>query len=153
MRNVRCGAALLVLAAVACSSNLGPRAAITVRVANSTCSVTACDSLEVLAFPSNQPHTPGGFWSIDLGVLTTSQRCFTLPPSATFRVIGVNPEGTRDTTTFTWTTADAVSLGVQAPSGFRTQASPSTSAFVPAASPGWSITLPSGSNPSTGPAC
>jgi hypothetical protein len=153
MKNVRCAAALLVLATVACSSNLGPKTAITVRVANGTCSLTACDSLEVLAFPSNQPHTPGGFWSIDLGVLTTSQRCFTLPPSAKFRVIGVNPDGTRDTTTFTWTTADPVSLGVQAPSGFRTQASPSTTAFVPAVSPGWRITLPSETHPSTGPAC
>ena len=153
MRNDRYAAALLVLATVACSSNLGPKSAITVRVANSTCSMTACDSLEVLAFPSNQPHTPGGFWSIDLGVLTTSERCFTLPPSATFRVIGVSPDGTGDTTTFTWTTADAVSLGVQAPSGSRMQASPSTTAFVPAGSPGWSITLSSASHPSAAPAC
>jgi hypothetical protein len=153
MRDIRCAAALLVLATVACSSNLEPKTAITVRVANSTCSVTACDSLEVLAFPSNQPRTPGGFWSIDLGVITNSAKCFTLPPSATFLVIGVNPDGTRDTTTFMWTTADAVSLGVQAPSGFRTQASPSTTAFVPAGSPGWSITLPPDTHPSTGPAC
>lgn len=153
MRTSRSAAALLVLTGLACSSSIAPRTAITVRVANSTCAMTRCDSLEVLAFPGNQPRTPGGFWSIDLGVLTTFEQCFTLPPSATFRVIGVNPDGSRDTTTFTWTTADPVSLGVQAPSGFRAQASPSTTAFVPAGSPGWSITLPSASRPSTAPAC
>src|SRR6266487_3735491 len=103
MRNLRSAAELLVLVSLACSSNLDPKSAITLLVANSTCSSGPCDSLEVLAFPGNQPRTPGGFWSIDLGVLTTSQQCFTFPPSATFRVIGVNPDGTRDTTTFTWT--------------------------------------------------
>ncbi len=153
MPTLRGAAALVLLAGLACSSTLEPRSGITLLVTNGTCLTGRCDSLEVLAFPSNQPHTPGGFWSVDLGLLTTPEACFTFPPSATFRVIGVNADGTRDTTTFTWTSADPLSLGVQAPSGFRAQASPSTTAFVPASSAGWSITFPTASHASSSPAC
>ena len=153
MINVRRAAAVAVLAGLACSSTLDPRSGITLLATNSTCLTGRCDSLEVLAFPSNQPRTPGGFWSVDLGLLTTPEACFTLPPSATFRVIGVNADGSRDTTTFTWTSAEPLSLGVQAPSGFRTQASPTTIAFVPANAAGWSITFPTGSRASPSPAC
>jgi len=153
MKHVRGAVVLLVVAVLACSSVVDPKSDITLLVTNSSCSTGRCDSLEVLGFPSNQPLTPGGFWSIDLGLLTTPKACFKLPPAATFRVIGVNDDGTRDTTTFTWTTVVPLALGVQAPSGFRTQASPSTTAFVPATSAGWSITLPSESHPSSGPRC
>ncbi len=153
MKHVRGAVVLLVVAVLACSSVVDPKSAITLLVTNSSCSTGRCDSLEVLGFPSNQPLTPGGFWSIDLGLLTTPEACFKLPPAATFRVIGVNDDGTRDTTTFTWTTVVPLALGVQAPSGFRTQASPSTTAFVPATSAGWTITLPSQSHASSGPRC
>ena len=153
MKHVRGAVVLLVVAVLACSSVVDPKSDITLLVTNSSCLKGRCDSLEVLGFPSNQPLTPGGFWSIDLGLLTTPKACFKLPPAATFRVIGVNDDGTRDTTTFTWTTVAPLALGVQAPSGFRTQASPSTTAFVPATSAGWSITLPSESHASSGPPC
>ena len=153
MKHVRGAGVLLVVAVLACSSVVDPKSDITLLVTNSSCSTGRCDSLEVLGFPSNQPRTPGGFWSIDLGLLTTPEACFTLPPSATFRVIGVNADGSRDTTTFTWTSADALSLGVQDPSGFRIFASPSTTAFVPATAAGWTITFPTGSQPSPSSAC
>ena len=144
----------LFLAASACSSSGDPLAsviahspaAVTVLVTNGTCADAHCDSLRVLAFPSNQPRTPAGFWSLDLGVLAGRQGCFTLPPSATFRVIGVNPDSSRDTTTFDWTPARAVSLGSQAPSDSRFWASPSTIEFQPDHATGWRITLPGDSS-------
>src|SRR5689334_3365119 len=82
----------LFLAASSCSSSGDPLASViahspaapTVLVTNGTCVDAHCDSLRVLAFPSNQPRTPAGFWSLDLGVLADRQGCFTLPPSATF---------------------------------------------------------------------
>lgn len=153
MKSVRGAAVLLTLAGLACSSVADPKADITLFVTNDSCLSGHCDSLEVLGFPSNQPLTPGGYWSIALGLLTTSEACLKLPPDATFRVIGVNDDGTRDTTTFTWTSAVPLALGAIPPSGRRIMARPSTTAFVPAASPGWSITLPNGSQPSSGSAC
>jgi hypothetical protein len=153
MRSLRGTVTLVILASWACSSALEPRSDITLLVTNATCRSGRCDSLAVLGFPSNQPRTPGGFWSIDLGLVTTPQACFTFPPSATFRVIGVNTDGTRDTTTFAWTSADELSLGEQPPSASRFQASPSTTAFVPATAAGWSITFPAGSQLSTSSAC
>ena len=104
-----------------------------------------CTSQEVLAFPTNQPNTPGGFWSLDLGTMSAPQLCITIPASATFRVIGLNADGSADTTKFIWTTELPVTLGVQGPSASRIMASPSTSEFVPATASGWSITLPGGS--------
>jgi hypothetical protein len=154
MTNDHAAAVVVALASLACSSNLGPKSGITLLVTNSTCLTGQCDSVEVLAFPAEQPRTPGGYWSLDLGLLTNRSKCFTLPPSATFRVIAVSSSGgPNDTTTFTWTTADPVSLGAQAPSGPRLQATPSTSGFVPDESAGWSVTLPSGTRPSNSSAC
>jgi hypothetical protein len=144
---------LLLLAVLSCSSINEPHSAVMLLVSNATCLTGRCDSLEVLAFPSNQPHTPGGFWSVDLGLITTRQACFTLPPSATFHVIGVHEDGTADATTYIWTSADSLSLGAQPPSWSRVQASPSTTAFVPALAPGWRITFPSGSEATPSSAC
>jgi len=67
---------------------------VTLLVTNGTCQGGHCDSLRVLDFPSNQPLTPGGYWSLDLGLITASEACFTLPPTAAFHVIGVRPDGT-----------------------------------------------------------
>ncbi len=153
MINVRRAAAAVVLAGLACSSTLEPRSGITLLATNSTCLIGRCDSLEVLAFPSNQPNTPGGYWSFDLGLLTTPEACFKVPASAAFRVIGVNADGSRDTTTFTWTSADPLSLGAQAASGSRIQASPTTAAFVPATAAGWRIAFPTDSRASPGAVC
>ena len=122
-------------------------------VTNATCTSGTCDPLEVLAFPSDQPLTPGGYWSLDLGLITTPQACFTIPTSAKFLIVAVNPDSSRDTTTITWTSVIPVSLGAIPPSGNRIVARPSTSDFVPSSSPGWSITLPSGSGASPSTAC
>ncbi len=139
-------AALLVLT-LSCSPVADPPPAVTLLVLNGSCTAGHCDSLRVLGFPSNQPLTPGGFWSIDLGSLTGRQACSVIPPSATFRVIGINADSSRDTVTFTWTGATALSLGAQPPSSSRLQAAPSTTSFVPMQARGWQITLPGGTEP------
>ena len=144
---------LLVFGALSCSSSVEPRGAITLLVTNSTCLPGPCSTQEVLVFPSNQPHTPGGYWSLDLGPMTGSELCVTLPESATFLVIGVSYTNPPDTTRFIWTTAMPVALGVQAPNTSRLTASPTTSGFVPATSAGWSITLPGGSQAIPGHSC
>jgi hypothetical protein len=144
-------ASLLVFAA--CSSSVEPRSGITLLVANGSCMPGPCSSQEVLAFPSNQPNTPGGYWSLDLGTMSAPELCITIPASATFRVIGINADSSADTTEFIWTTALPVRLGVQAPSASRIFASPSTSKFVPATAAGWSITLPGGSHVVPASAC
>ncbi len=146
-------APLPLLAVLSCSSIVEPRAGVTLLVTNGTCLAGRCDSLRVLGFPSKQPLTPGGFWSLDLGLITTSQACLTLPPSATFRVIGVGGDGTADTITYTWTSAKALSLGAQPPSSSRIQASPSTTAFVPANAAGWRVTFPTGSQATPSSVC
>jgi hypothetical protein len=111
-------------------------------VTNGTCLEGHCDSLRVIGFPVNQPNTPGGPWSLGLGVVTTPQACLTIPPSGVFRVIGVHDDGARDTVAYTWTPALGISLGAQPPSSLRRLASPSTASFVPAGAAGWSVTLP-----------
>lgn len=146
--------ASFLLIAVACSQAVEPRSGVTLLVTNATCHEGQCDTLRVLGFPSNQPRTPGGMWSLDLGLISTPQACLTLPPSAAFQVIGVRNDGTRDTTTFTWTTSQALSLGTEPPPpASRFQASPSTSEFVPASAAGWGITIPGGSQASARSPC
>lgn len=162
-RDVRCvvsgpGAIpLSLLGALACSSSSSstePRSGVTLLVTSGTCQAGSCTPLQILGFPSNQPLTPGGAWSIDLGLLTTPTACLTFPRSAIFRIIGVSNDGTKaDTTTLTWTTAIPLSLGAQAPGAFRLMASPNTSAFVPARAAGWTVSLPSGSQVSPAQAC
>jgi hypothetical protein len=144
---------LFLFVAIACSRAVEPRSGVTLLVTNGTCQAGRCDSLQVLGFPSNQPATPGGLWSLDLGLITAPQACLTLPPSSAFHVIGVRGDGSRDTTTFTWTSAKALSLGAQPPSSSRFQAIPSTTAFVPANAAGWRITIPSGSQATPSSAC
>ena len=140
--------------AFACSSTVAPRSGVTVFVTNGTCQAGSCASLQILGFPGKGPSTPGGPRAIDLGFLTTASNCFTFPPSATFRVIGVSNDGSRaDTTTYTWTTADGLSLGTKPIGGPVGSAVASTSAFVPARAPGWSVALPGGSSVSPTQAC
>ena len=117
----------LMLAALSCSSSLEPRSNVTLLVTNGSCDPGPCSVQEVLAFPSNQPKTPGGFWSVDLGTMSGPRLCVTIPISATFVVSGPG-----ETTKFVWNTAKPVALGVQPPSVSRILASPSTSEFVPA---------------------
>lgn len=145
---------VLALCTVACAKDVvGPRSGVTLLVTNGTCVAGHCDSLRVLAFPSNQPITPGGYWSLDLGLLTTSQTCFTLPPSANFYIISAPVRSSADTTTITWTSGMPLSLGVLSPSSSTIQATPATAAFVPANAAGWSITFPTGSRVTSSSTC
>ena len=139
---------LLLAATVACSSSVEPRPGVTLLVTNATCGARSCSPLQILGFPSNQPATPGGMWSLDLGLVTTSSACLTLPASATFNVVG---PGT--TKTYSWTTANGLSLGAEPPSASRIQAAPSTGMFVPARAAGWTITLPGGAAVSAAKPC
>jgi hypothetical protein len=136
---------LFLFISVSCSTAVEPRSGVTLLVTNATCEAGRCDALRVLGFPGDQPNTPGGMWSLDLGLITGSQACLTLPPSATFRVIGASPDGTTTTTTYTWTTAKSLSLSALPSGDSRLQAGPSTAAFVPARAGGWTITVPGGS--------
>ncbi|PYO41742.1 MAG: hypothetical protein DMD33_12140 [Gemmatimonadetes bacterium] len=147
------GAVALLLVALSCSSTVEPRAGVTLLVTNGTCVPGPCSPLEILGFPSNQPATPGGYWSLDLGAMSGAALCVTIPVSATFRVIGVNANGSADTRIYTWTSAMGLSLGVQAPSAPRIMAAPSTRAFVPATAAGWQIALPGGSQIAPSPLC
>lgn len=144
---------LIVFAALSCSSSVEPRPGVTLLVTNGTCEGGHCDSLRVLGFPSNQPRTPGGMWSLDLGLITTAQACFTLPRTAVFRVIGVRDGRETDTTSFLWTTMAPLSLGSRPPSSSWIGASPSTHTFVPADAAGWQITVPGGAQPKSSSAC
>lgn len=145
--------ALLVFAAASCSSSVEPRSGVTLLVTNGTCGPQGCDPLEVLAFPSGGPATPGGLWSVDLGLITASQACFTLPASATFRIIGMHEDGTADTSITTWTSAKPLSLGALPPSQSPIVAGPSTTTFVPADAAGWRVTFPTGSQATPNAAC
>src|SRR5437870_3075393 len=98
------------LGPLGCSSTVQPHASVTLLITNGTCETGQCASVQILGFPSNQPHTPGGFWSVDLGLVSAPSACLTLPPSATFRVIDAS---TGATMTYTWTTAEGLSLGAQ----------------------------------------
>jgi hypothetical protein len=158
----RLSSIVFVVFVAACGRELGapddgvtgaPRSGVTLRVTNGTCVMGSCDSLRVLAFPGIQPETPGGFWSLDLGFITTPEACFTLPASAKFYVITEPARSSADTTTYTWTSAIGLSLRAQAPSTPLLQASPSTTSFVPADAAGWSITLPADSKAVADSAC
>jgi hypothetical protein len=139
----------LLLSLVACSSSEEPPTdEMTLLVTNDSCQLMNCSPIRVLAFPDKQPGTPGGNWSIDLGLVTTPSACLTLPPGAIFRVIG-GP----DTTTFSWTTGDAVSLGTIPASGSIVLAVPSTGSFVPDRAKGWKVSLPGGGEVTEAEAC
>ena len=120
----------------------GARSGVTLLVINNTCVSGHCDSLRVVGFPNNRPATPGGLWSISLGIVAAPQTCLSLPASSKFYVITVPTRSSADTITTTWTSAIALSLGAFAPSTGLLQASPTTTSFVPADAPGWSITFP-----------
>ncbi|MDE3126796.1 MAG: hypothetical protein KGL38_02255 [Gemmatimonadota bacterium] len=130
---------LLSLLAAACagSSSLAPRSGVTLLVINGTCASGACQSLDMLAFPSNGPVTPGGLWSLHLGTSAASQICVAIPASATFTV-----SGPTSTSVTRWTNAMPLSLGLVPPGQSAFQAVPSTAPFVPATAQGWTVTLP-----------
>ncbi len=134
---------LLLITGIApgCSSSVETPTRVTVLVTNQTCAPGPCAAIRVLAFPDNQPNTPGGAWSLNLGVVSTASACVVLPPIAAFYVIA-EPE--HDTTTFTWTTARHVTLGGQPEAASTLHASSTTDAFVAMSAAGWSVELPGG---------
>lgn len=140
----------LTLLTISCSSALGPRDDVRLLVTNGTCDPGPCSPLRILGFPGDQPSTPGGLWSIDLGLLTGPTACLTLPASRDFTVTEA-PSGR--TTIHRWTTADRLALGAQPPSERQLLARPSSSAFIPASRPAWSATFPGSGNASPSSAC
>lgn len=145
---------LLLLLTLSCSStgpgSSGTLPTATLLVTNATCTAGQCAPLQVLGFPSNQPHTPGGFWSLDLGLVTGASACLTLPASGAFRVVDAS---TGRTTTYTWTVGDPLALSGEPAPADRIHAGPDTGPFVPVNAPGWSIVLPGGTVVSAAAAC
>src|SRR5438309_9383656 len=81
---VSCAALLILLAG--CSDGTGPVLPSKLFVTNTTCAAGPCATFEVLAFPENQPTTPAGNWSLDLGAVTGPTACLTIPASAAFTI-------------------------------------------------------------------
>lgn len=129
----------LLLFALACDTTTSPPPPSSLLVINTTCFIGSCEPIEVRGFPENQPHTPGGPWSMELGVVEGESACLVLPTADTFRVGGPG-----ETTLYTWTVRDALSLGVQEPGTSAMFAMPSTDGFVPSMADGWSVALPRG---------
>jgi hypothetical protein len=144
----------LVIAATACSSPAEPRSGVTLLITNTSCQSDQCTPQHILAFPDNQPLTPGGLWRVELGVVTAASACLVFPPSASFRVIGWSSDNTRaDTTTFTWTTAELISLGADSHPEEPHFSQPSTTTFRPGTAAGWRVSLPGNGPVVPGPAC
>lgn len=139
---------LLIAGAAACAGLDQAAQPVHVLVTNATCSSGQCTAIRVRAFPDNQPHTPGGLWSLDLGTVSSASACLTIPATAKFEVTG--PEGT---TTYRWTTDRPLSLGALLPSESALQAAPSTTSFVPSSADGWAVTLPTAASASPTKAC
>jgi len=135
----------LMLVAFACDSATAPSTPATIYVTNSTCSSGECSSFEVLAFPSNQPLTPGPMWSLKLGTISSGGACLSLPVADTLRATDA---GTGQTTLYVWTSDKPVALGAVEVGQSAVGATPSTREFVPSAAQGWRISLPRDASPS-----
>lgn len=146
----RCATLLMVLAGCSDGTTTGPALASKLLVTNTTCAAGPCMTFEVLAFPENQPATPGGFWSLDLGAVTGASACLTIPASAAFTITDA---GSGAQTVVKWTTSQRLSIGFITSSQSRLQASPSTGTFVAAQSAAWSVALPGSAAPVPGGAC
>jgi hypothetical protein len=136
--------ALLLTMLVGCSSLEVQSTNVPILVSNATCAAGPCRAIRVLAFPLNQPRTPGGSWSIELGTLATSSACFAIPPESKFLIVDATAH---DTVVVRWTSRDSVALGTLAPEESRLQASPSTGYFVPQHERGWGVELPGSLDP------
>ncbi|HEY2851463.1 MAG TPA: hypothetical protein VGJ18_01365 [Gemmatimonadaceae bacterium] len=139
----------LSILAAGCTALTEP-GAVKLFVMNTTCGSSGCRAYHVLAFPEDQPTTPGGFWSIDLGEVTTASACLTIPATATFKITDA---GTGATKILTWTTRKKVSVGAVMLGQSAIQASPSTGTFIPAAQAGWSVALPGSATPTRDATC
>ncbi|HKW00530.1 MAG TPA: hypothetical protein VJN96_11935 [Vicinamibacterales bacterium] len=139
-----------VIFAEACGSPSGPHPSVTVLVTNASCQASPCATIRVLGFPQKQPQTPGGLWSIDLGIVDAQSACLSLPESRSFTVTDAS---TGRSTSIVWTTDDPIALGTVPSSRSLVFAEPSTPEFVPAAAPGWTATLPGATAVTPGTAC
>jgi len=143
-----CAALLILLAG--CSDGTGPVQSSKLLVTNTSCAAGPCLTFEVLAFPENQPMTPGGLWSLDLGGVAGASACLTIPASAAFTITDA---GSGARTVVRWTTEHPVSIGFVTSSQSRLQASPSTGTFVAAHAAAWSVALPGNTAPVPGREC
>jgi hypothetical protein len=143
-------AALLIVLAGCSNGTTGPAPASKLLVTNTTCAAGPCAAFEVLAFPENQPATPGGMWSLDLGPVTGASACLTIPGSAAFTITDA---GSGAKTVVRWTSAQRASIGFVTSSQSRLQASPSTGTFVAAHAAVWSVALPGTTAPLPGGEC
>ena len=144
---------LLVVAAIACSSTpLEPLRSVSILLTNATCNPGPCTPMRVRAFPQHleRPPTPGGLWTIDLGIVTGASLCVVLPPTVTSRV-GDGTSG--GTTEYVWSTRDSVALGIFPVSAPFFSATPSTERFVPERAAGWTVVLPGDARAMPGAAC
>lgn len=69
-----------ILLALSCSSTTEPGPPVTLLVWNATCSAGDCASIQIRAFPKNQPQTPAGLWSLDLGTASSAITCLAVYP-------------------------------------------------------------------------
>ena len=143
-----CAALSMLLAA--CSDGTGPALPSRLFVTNTTCAAGSCATFEVLAFPENQPTTPAGSWSLDLGAVTGPSACLLIPGSATFTIVDA---GTGNKTVVRWSTTQQVSIGLVTAGQSRLQASPSSGTFIPARAAAWSVALPGSATPVPGGGC
>src|SRR3982751_2364668 len=132
------GALLLPMLALY-SSPIGPPRSVPLMVTNTTCTPGPCQAIRILAFPQNQPRTPGGLWSLDLGIVTTPTACVRIPPSAHFTIKDVSNGASE---VVPWTSRDSLALGSWAPTAARFTATPSTEWFVPQGARAWRVALP-----------
>ncbi|MEZ4456827.1 MAG: hypothetical protein R2882_09805 [Gemmatimonadales bacterium] len=130
------------IATAGCQAPAAPAEPATLLVTNATCLQGTCQPIEVRAFPSNQPQTPGGFWAVELGSVVGEQACLTIPATAEFLIVAV-AGNERDTTVIEWNTSMAMALGSN-PAGpvLIPDIRPSTESFVPSGAGGWRVTLP-----------
>ena len=136
--------AMLLAGAAGCTDNTLPLEVTypvqrSVLVVNATCASGPCQPVHVLGFPQSRFMSPAGPWTLDLGIVSGASACLVIPAVAEAHITDT---GTGVTTTFTWTTADSISLGVLSGSTTRFEASPSTPDFVPASEAGWQVALP-----------
>jgi hypothetical protein len=122
-----------------CTVFTGPNDRAALLVVNATCDPGPCLPLTVTGFPANQPHTPGGFWSVDIGFVYGASACLTIPESGSFDVLNAD-SGAK--TTYTWKEDEPLALAaIEAHSSFM-MSQPTTGEFVPTRSAGWRVTLP-----------
>jgi hypothetical protein len=145
-KSILASCATILISLAACRDGTGPTLPSKLLVTNTTCASGPCATLDVLAFPSvpDQPITPAGPWSLDLGTVTGESACLTIPASATFTVTDA---GTGAKTVTRWTTANRLSIGLVTPGQTRFQSGPSTGTFVPARAAAWRVDLPGTATP------